>query len=156
MINAPEPNPEDDFRQEQDREHVRPISTFRGQPLASYTRGTRTVYWQVTNQQDTVSFHDIAFLFIHTKKRAELVSLAWAPDNFRLAILEFTDGLTDAEEVQAHSFREECLTAEAKSKVEPIAEKKSEGVTVLTASVPATPPTSSLSFAKDCISPPTS
>ena len=120
---TPESN---DFAELQTKEQVRPAATFKGKPLAPYSRGTRILYNMVLSDQDLVIYRILAFLYIHLNPRSDVIPLAWGDVNkFREKIIEFRETLTDKDEQEAQQIVDDLLKADAETRVIP--EPENEG-----------------------------
>lgn len=74
--------------------------TWKGQPLAPYTEGSRLLMSQIRSEHDAGLFFIWAFLFLHIelkKDRKNAIRLCWDRDAFREAVLDFSAGMTLAD-----------------------------------------------------------
>ncbi len=131
MNNPPIAAPEDsEFSTIQEKEQVRPAWTFKGKELRPYSRGTRLLFQQVWSPNDSPSFRVFAFIYIHLNSAEEMVKLCWNQEAFRLAVLEFAETLSPAEELEADKITDQMIKADRASEVAPVGEggagKKSE------------------------------
>ena len=127
MSDIPEPNPESEtsISRELDKEHIRPADTFQGKPLWPFSKGTKLVYMQVTDD-DTVLFRALAFIWIHLRRteqtaKADLtrhvIPVAWNINQFRGEIMEFRETLSDEDEADAIRIMTECFDRDKKTEI---------------------------------------
>lgn len=138
---VPEFNPEDEqsILETTEKAFAKPPRKFRDIVMKPYSRGTRLLYGIIQSDNDSVIYRALAFVYIHTHTREEMVNLCWDLPAFRVAITNFRDVITEPEEADCLKMVEEILSEERATEVGPITSAKKNEET----SSPATPPTSS-------------
>lgn len=103
---------------------------FRGQPLASYTEGSRLLLLQVRDENDSPIWFIWAFLYLHIlikKNRKDAISLCWNKDKFREALLDWVADMSEVERENATEIVSKMIQDSAKTRVEVIPQSKTEG-----------------------------
>lgn len=110
---------ETDISAELDGAFVSGERTWKGQPLAPYTEGSRLLMAQVRSEDDAGLFFIWAFLYLHLelkKDRKNAIRLCWNREAFREAVLDFSSGMTiadrDAAAVVVNAMLDEAARAE--------------------------------------------
>jgi hypothetical protein len=110
---------ETDLSAELDGAFVSGERTWKGQPLAPYTEGSRLLMAQVRSEEDAGLFFIWAFLYLHLelrKDRKNAIRLCWNREAFREAVLDFSSGMTiadrDAAAVVVNAMLDEAARAE--------------------------------------------
>ena len=110
---------ETDISAELDGAFVSGERTWKGQPLAPYTEGSRLLMAQVRSEEDAGLFFIWAFLYLHLelrKDRKNAIRLCWNREAFREAVLDFSSGMTiadrDAAAAVVNSMLDEAARAE--------------------------------------------
>lgn len=115
------------LEQELDGSFVRPPRTWRGQPVASYTEGSRLLMAQVRDEADGPLFFVYGFLYLHLQlatDRKAAIRLAWNKDAFREAVLDFANDLSAGEREEAGTLVSAIIDEAAKARTEVIASGK--------------------------------
>lgn len=110
---------ETDLSAELDGAFVSGERTWKGQPLAPYTEGSRLLMAQVRSEEDAGLFFIWAFLYLHLelrKDRKNAIRLCWNREAFREAVLDFSSGMTiadrDSAAVVVNAMLDEAARAE--------------------------------------------
>jgi len=107
-----------------------PEREFDGEPLASYTEGSRLLLLQAKTDEDVPLFFVWAFVYLHielAKNRKETIKLAWDKEEFRNKVLEWADTKTEVQREQATALVGSILEEASKGIVEPIKNGFSSG-----------------------------
>jgi hypothetical protein len=107
-----------------------PEREFDGEPLVSYTEGSRLLLLQAKTDEDVPLFFVWAFVYLHiqlAKNRKETIKLAWDKEAFRNKVLEWADTKTEAQREQATFLVGSILEEASKGIVEPIKNGFSSG-----------------------------
>lgn len=95
--------------------------TWKGQPLAPYTEGSRLLMAQVRSEHDAGLFFIWAFLYLHLelkKDRKNAIRLCWNREAFREAVLDFSSGMTMADRDSAAVIVNAMLDEAARAETE--------------------------------------
>lgn len=121
--------PEDpDITQELNGVFVCGERSWKGQPLAPYTEGSRILLSQIRGDEDAGLFFIWAFLYLHLelkRDRKAAVRLCWDKDAFRMAVLDFSSAMTSADRDHAASIVNSVLDEAAKAETEVLPSKAS-------------------------------
>lgn len=112
---------ETDISAELDGFFVSGERTWKGQPLAHYTEGSRLLMAQIRSEEDAGLFFIWAFLYLHIqlkKDRKNAIRLCWNRDAFREAVLDFSCGMTMADRDSAAVIVNAMLDEAAKAETE--------------------------------------
>lgn len=115
---------DENLQEELDAAFVRPGRTFRGQPLAPYTEGSRLLLLQVRDPQDSGVFFVYAFVFLHqelARDRRAAIRLAWDRDAFREQVLDWAGSFTSQDRDVAGEIVESMLQEASRASVEVVA-----------------------------------
>ena len=116
-------NEEQDISQELNGAFVAEARTWKGQPLAAYTEGSRLLMSQIRSEDDGGLFFIWAFLFLHLelhKDRRNAIRLCWDRPAFREAVLDFSSGMTVADREIAARLVNKVLDEATAAEVEVI------------------------------------
>jgi hypothetical protein len=89
------------------------------------TQSLTSIYGQIC-EDDSVLYRAAAFVFIHLKRtektaladmRRHVIPLAWSVNDFRAAIVEFLETMSDEDESEALRIMTECFETELKSRI---------------------------------------
>lgn len=102
--------------------------TFQGEPLWPYTLGTRVMFNQVIDRKDKMLFVWAAFVFLLIRRgeptasedRKKHLLTLWDSGDMRGAILDWIDGLTEADLIEAQSIYDKWMKADQATAVEPV------------------------------------
>jgi hypothetical protein len=100
---------------------VAPSKEYMGEPLASYTEGSRLLLMQVRDDADSSIYFIWSFIFIHIqlfKNRKEATKLAWDRDLFREKLLEYIDGKTEEDRAVAMKIVSAMIDEASKGRVD--------------------------------------
>jgi len=114
---------EQDFSQELNGAFVSGERTWKGQPLAPYTEGSRLLMSQIRSEDDAGLFFIWAFLYLHLelkKDRKNAIRLCWDRPAFREAVLDFSAGMSLADRDRAAAIVNAVLDESAKAETEVI------------------------------------
>ena len=112
---------ETDISAELDGAFVSGERTWKGQPLAPYTEGSRLLMAQVRSEEDAGLFFIWAFLYLHLelrKDRKNAIRLCWNREAFREAVLDFSSGMTIADRDSAAAVVNAMLDEAARAETE--------------------------------------
>lgn len=112
---------ETDLSAELDGAFVSGERTWKGQPLAPYTEGSRLLMAQVRSEEDAGLFFIWAFLYLHLelrKDRKNAIRLCWNREAFREAVLDFSSGMTIADRDAAAAVVNAMLDEAARAETE--------------------------------------
>jgi hypothetical protein len=112
---------ETDLSAELDGAFVSGERTWKGQPLAPYTEGSRLLMAQVRSEDDAGLFFIWAFLYLHLelrKDRKNAIRLCWNREAFREAVLDFSSGMTIADRDSAAAVVNAMLDEAAQAETE--------------------------------------
>ncbi len=112
---------ETDLSAELDGAFVSGERTWKGQPLAPYTEGSRLLMAQVRSEEDAGLFFIWAFLYLHLelkKDRKNAIRLCWNREAFREAVLDFSSGMTIADRDSAAAVVNAMLDEAARAETE--------------------------------------
>jgi hypothetical protein len=112
---------ETDLSAELDGAFVSGERTWKGQPLAPYTEGSRLLMAQVRSEDDAGLFFIWAFLYLHLelrKDRKNAIRLCWNREAFREAVLDFSSGMTIADRDSAAAVVNAMLDEAARAETE--------------------------------------
>lgn len=110
-----------DISQELNGAFVSGERSWKGQPLASYTEGSRILLSQIRSDNDAGLFFIWSFLFLHLelkRDRKSAIRLCWDKDAFRMAVLEFSSTMTTVDRDHAASIVNAVLDEAAKAETE--------------------------------------
>ena len=93
---------------------------FKGQKLNKFTLGHRIILNQVREEADSTEFFVWAVLFCLVTQRDRLVELGWDKKKFRIAVLDWADGFSDDEFLEASKIVEDVFKEINDSRVETI------------------------------------
>jgi hypothetical protein len=114
-------NEETDLAQELNASFVADERTWKGQPLAPYTEGSRLLMSQIRSEHDAGLFFIWAFLYLHLqlkKDRKQAIRLCWDRDAFREAVLDFSAGMSMADRDLAAAIVNAMLDEAARAETE--------------------------------------
>lgn len=114
---------EHDFTQELNGAFVASDRTWKGEPLAPYTEGSRLLLSQIRSEDDAGLFFIWAFLYLHLelrKDRKNAIRLCWDRPAFREAVLDFSAGMTIHDRDLAAAIVNAVLDEAAKAETEVI------------------------------------
>jgi len=114
---------EQDFSRELNGAFVSGERTWKGQPLAPYTEGSRLLMSQIRSEDDAGLFFIWAFLYLHLelkKDRKNAIRLCWDRPAFREAVLDFSAGMSLADRDRAAAIVNAVLDESAKAETEVI------------------------------------
>ena len=97
--------------------------TFKGEPLAPYTEGSRLLMVQIRDENDSSIFFVWAFIYIHIllkKNRKEAIKLAWNKELMREKILDWANDKTEADRNAATTLVGEIIENASRAQVEVI------------------------------------
>lgn len=121
---------EQDISKELDGSFVADVRTWKGQPLAPYTEGSRILMSQIRSDADVGLYFIWAFLFLHLelkKDRKNAIRMAWNKDEFREAVLEFSSGMSMADREQAGAIVTSILDEADRAETEVVPSAKPLG-----------------------------
>ena len=112
-------------------EFVRPAYSFKGVELWPYSYCYRSLFWQVSDRQDTGLWSWQAFAFMLLKRsknetakehRDWMKSLAWNVDKFRDELLDWLDAnpLSQSDLLELSKIYQDNMKADADSQIEAI------------------------------------
>jgi hypothetical protein len=111
-------------------EFIKPPREFAGRVLAPWNERMRLLSLQVRTEQDSTRFfcYSVLFLLIHYyDKPKETVKLAWNLDDFRMAVLDWADRLTEEQRDEAVALVADILQESGVGKVEVIPDDTKPG-----------------------------
>lgn len=97
--------------------------TFKGEPLAPYTEGSRLLMLQVRDEADSSIFFVWTFMFLHihlAKDKRETIRLAWDKNAFRESVLNWVENKTEQDRIEATNIVAKIIEDSQKGQVETI------------------------------------
>ena len=110
---------------------VRPEYTFRGEPLWPYTLGAQIAFNQAIEAKDKMMFVWASFVFLLLQRgektaaedRKKHILPIWDDGTLRGAILDWADGLSESDLIEAKAIYDKWMKADAETSAEPVPTK---------------------------------